>query len=548
MIETDTTPTPLRLEPPGPGSWLLDAVHAPRPYSRFGTEIHPGALAEGFAVMGRRYGLLLDVLDWRMVQGFAYFAPRPVLDEAELPRRFAAAAEAVARRVWREDVERWERWAKPASVRAHLALQRVDPAPLSTDGLLAHLQRAREHQRAMIVQHHVFNGAALIPVGDFLAHAAEWTGLPPARVLALVRGAAPESAGSSHELDRLVAALAADGRARAALASDEEPGALLARLRAWPGGVGHAATAYLDLVGYRLVDSLDIGDRYALEVPEVIVGRLRVAVAGGRPVGGPSQEEVAGVRDLVPPSCRDEFDDLLAEARLTYRVRDERGNFGEVWAGGITRRVVLAAGERLVRAGVLDEPTQLAEAGYEEMRDLISGRGGPTADELAARARFRATHRAADLPPFLGDPPPPPPPLDRVPAAAARMMRALDASIAALFMPSDAESEARVVRGTGASPGVAVGVARVLSGPAELGRLRTGDILVTGSTTESFNIALPLVGAIVTDAGGILSHAAIVSREYGIPGVVGTRDATVLIPDGARVRVDGAAGEVEVLS
>jgi pyruvate,water dikinase len=551
MIATGTpgtAPIPLRLEPPGPGSWLLDAVHVPRPYSRFGAEIHPGALAEGFAAMGRRYGLLLDVLDWRMVQGFAYFMPRPVTDEAEIGRRLAAAERAVDRRVWREDVERWDRHAKPASVRAHLALQRVDPQPLSTETLLSLLGRAREHHRAMIVQHHVFNGAALIPVGDFLAHVADWTGLAHARILALVRGAAPESAASSDELDRLVAAVGADAGARAALESGEEAGSVLRRLRAWPGAAGRAATAYLDMVGYRLLDSLDIGDPYALEVPEVVVERLRIAMAGGTPAAGPSAEEIAAVRDLVPSGHREGFDDLLAEARLTYRVRDERGNFGEAWAAGITRRIVLTAGERLARAGVVAEPAHLAEAGYEEMRDLIAGRGGPSAEELAARADFRATHRAADVPPFLGDPPSPPPALDGLPRAAARLMRALDASITALFTPSDAASEARTVRGTGASPGVVVGIARVLSGPGELHRLRPGDVLVTQSTSESFNIALPLAGAIVTDAGGLLSHAAIVSREYGIPGVVGTRDATVLIPDGARVRVDGAAGEVEVLS
>ena len=71
---------------------------------------------------------------------------------------------------------------------------------------------------------------------------------------------------------------------------------------------------------------------------------------------------------------------------------------------------------------------------------------------------------------------------------------------------------------------------------------------MTQSTTEAFNILLPLLGAIVTDAGGLLSHSAIVAREYGIPGVVGTRDATDRIADGVTVRVDGDAGEVTVAS
>jgi pyruvate,water dikinase len=72
-------------------------------------------------------------------------------------------------------------------------------------------------------------------------------------------------------------------------------------------------------------------------------------------------------------------------------------------------------------------------------------------------------------------------------------------------------------------------------------------VLVTASTTPAFNVALPVVGAIVTDSGGILSHAAIVAREFGIPAVVGTGAATRQVPDGALVLVDGAAGEVTVL-
>jgi pyruvate,water dikinase len=88
----------------------------------------------------------------------------------------------------------------------------------------------------------------------------------------------------------------------------------------------------------------------------------------------------------------------------------------------------------------------------------------------------------------------------------------------------------------------------LIGGPAEFDRLRRGDVLVTATTTESFNIVLPLLGAIITDAGGLLSHAAIVGRECGIPAVVGCRDATALIADGTQVRVDGTAGEVFVLA
>ena len=95
--------------------------------------------------------------------------------------------------------------------------------------------------------------------------------------------------------------------------------------------------------------------------------------------------------------------------------------------------------------------------------------------------------------------------------------------------------------------GVYEGTARLVDSPADFGRVRPGDVLVTRMTSPYFTVVLPLLGAIVTDRGGQLCHAAIVAREYGIPGIVGTREATSTIPDGAQVRVDGATGEVRLL-
>jgi rifampicin phosphotransferase len=128
-----------------------------------------------------------------------------------------------------------------------------------------------------------------------------------------------------------------------------------------------------------------------------------------------------------------------------------------------------------------------------------------------------------------------------------RLMRAMFTSMGHLFGSSLAQHEEKVLHGLAASKGVYEGPARRVSGPSEFGRIAKGDVLVTEATSEAFNILLPLLGGIVTDNGGLLSHAAIVSREYGIPGVVGTREATERITNGMLVRVDGDAGEVTVL-
>ena len=103
------------------------------------------------------------------------------------------------------------------------------------------------------------------------------------------------------------------------------------------------------------------------------------------------------------------------------------------------------------------------------------------------------------------------------------------------------------IRGVGASPGIVEGTARVIDGLPDIGRLQPGDILVTTFTDTGWTGKFALISGIVTEYGGILTHAAIVSREYGIPCVVACHDVMTSIPDGARVRVDGTTGEVVLL-
>jgi pyruvate,water dikinase len=307
-------------------------------------------------------------------------------------------------------------------------------------------------------------------------------------------------------------------------------------------------SGYLDLVGCRPLDGFDISEPSALELPDVLLRAIRVAVSGDGVGASDVEEKTAAIRSQVPEEHRAEFDELLGEARLMYRLRDERGVYSDIWASGLMRRAALAGGRRLAAQGRVHEPVHLVDATIEEMGALLLGSGGPPADELAARLEYRNTHSAKDAPATLGPPAPPPPDPSRLPPTVGRLMRATGIAMGEVFGSSQAEHEEDLLRGLAASPGVYEGPARRVSGPSEFDRIVQGDVLVTEATTEAFNILLPLLGAIVTDNGGLLSHSAIVAREYGIPGVVGTREATERIADGTRVRVDGGAGEVAVLA
>ena len=100
---------------------------------------------------------------------------------------------------------------------------------------------------------------------------------------------------------------------------------------------------------------------------------------------------------------------------------------------------------------------------------------------------------------------------------------------------SEDGEEGPILRGFGASPGVAAGVARILRGPAEMEKLKAGEILVTTMTTPDMVPAMSRAAGIVTDEGGMTCHAAIVSRELGVPCIVGTREATKLVADGSEM-------------
>ena len=312
-----------------------------------------------------------------------------------------------------------------------------------------------------------------------------------------------------------------------------------------PPSVGAAVTAYLDAVRFRCV-GYDVGDAYAGEMPDMLVETLRAAL-GGAAARPPDSTAEAELRAKVPPEHQAEFDERLAEARLVNRLRDERDAYSDGWATGLARRALLEVGRRLAAGGQLVDAEHAVDLTADELGQLLRGQAGPTGDEVAERHKFRTTHSTDDAPQFLGGEPAGPPPVSLLPPHARRAARAMDAALGSLFGVSQEENSDTVLKGLAVNTGSYEGPARLVNDPADFGRIKAGDVLVTRMTSPYFNVVLPLLGALVTDRGGQLCHAAIVAREYGIPGIVGTRDATATIPDGARVRVDGATGEVRLL-
>src|SRR3954468_11020106 len=457
MTASGTSPK-LRFEPPGPGSWEQDPVHLPRPMTRYFQETHPPSFKRGTNDFARFYGLLIDGLQIGYVNGFGYNQVLPAPD-AEIPQRFARAEQVFAHKLWREQLHDWDANCKPAAIAKHRELQGVDPDALSDAELAAYLIRCRDHHSAMIAQHMRFTAGAVLPTSDFLVHVGDWTGLPPSELLTLMRGSAQVSSGGSDEMERLKGAFARDVSARNALESADDPALVLSKLRSLGGEAGAATSGYLDLVGHRLIDGFDIAEPTALELPDALLRAIRIAVSGEAQAASDLDARIAEVRGQVPTAHRDQFDELLGEARLTYRLRDERGVYSDIWAAGLMRRAALAAGRRITKCGRLANSDLMLDASLDEMCALVTGTGGPSTDELASRARYRAAYTAKDAPALLGPPAPPPPDFAALPPSVGRVARAIFIGLGQIFGSSQAQNQDAVLYGIAASKGVYEGPA-----------------------------------------------------------------------------------------
>jgi pyruvate,water dikinase len=294
---------------------------------------------------------------------------------------------------------------------------------------------------------------------------------------------------------------------------------------------------FLAAFGHRAPDrEIDLGLPRFTDDPAYVVELVRGYLAAGDPGGlvdrqrrGAAEAEAA-VRDLVAAVRRARGP---VRARLLGAVLDryralgglrERPKFDLVRVLALARGVLQQVGAALVAAGRLDDADDVF---FLDPADLRAAVDGPATDLRERAGRRRDEYR-----------------------------RELGRRAVPLLLTSDGEtvygpaalpeSTPGTLRGTGVSPGVHEGVVRVLDSPVGAA-LTAGEVLVAASTDPGWTPLFQLAGALVMEVGGVVSHGAIVAREYGIPAVASVRDATRRLRTGRRVRVDGAAGTVTLL-
>ena len=202
----------------------------------------------------------------------------------------------------------------------------------------------------------------------------------------------------------------------------------------------------------------------------------------------------------------------------------------------VFRRFVLAVGDRLVAKGVIDAADDVHFLYRDEVVDALTD-GGDRRDVVAERRASFERACAVSPPTELGTMPPPPEVPD--PFMDALVYRLLG------IVPPEENTDPNVLKAVAGSPGVYTGPARVCRSLAQaIDELDEGEVMVCEMTLPPWVPVFSVAGAVVADVGGILSHSAIVAREYGLPAVVGTNIGTTVIKDGQTITVDGNKGVV----
>jgi pyruvate,water dikinase len=231
----------------------------------------------------------------------------------------------------------------------------------------------------------------------------------------------------------------------------------------------------------------------------------------------------------------------LAAAERAYPSREENVIWTDNVPSGLLRYTAIEIGRRLAKRGAIAHADDAVFLEDNELRTRLRGQPRALHDLVARRRAERAWVIAHPGPPSYGEAPSQPD-LRGLPPA----LRHITGALLYFLDLSQPETHAHdgAITGVPGSPGLHTGPARLIHEESEFSRLRPGDVLVCPITSPAWSLLFAQAGAVVTDGGGVLAHAAVIAREYAIPAVLATGDATRRLRDGEIVTVDGTAGLV----
>lgn len=555
---TTQTQTPLNEFPvtwPNPGDanmfWQVERMHWPDPMTPMDFEYMRDA-HDQFTWAFASYGVPLQYIPRHINYRWYYSVMPRIEDMSEMPARMQAGLESIEETIPRLR-ELWnDEWLP--EVKQHLAFwETFDLKNASMPELLAHLAETNDRHNRVWQIHFLQTFPIYMAMSTFDdlyqdLFGAE-NGLDAYR---LMQGFDNNTVRMGHEFWRLseqarrspvlTAALEELNASKviAMLEQSDEGRAFLEDFRTFLDFYGHRgdklgvsfvswvenpSQAIRQLQDYMNQSEIDVETQMAklVEEREKALADARAAIKG------------------YPQPIINKFESMLDYAQQATIISEDHTLYIDFGAEYQVRQVLLEFGRRFTAAGILNDPEDIFLLTRPELQETAERLPQIDRKDIVAERRVEMEHfRHIAPPPVLGTLPSEPPPDDPLSRTIGKFFGA---------PPSEPEGspDGVVLRGGSGSSGIVRGIARVILTLEDADKLAKGDILVATTTAPTWTPLFASAAAVVTDTGGVLSHCAVVAREYGIPAVVGTGMATVLVRDGELIEVDGDRGIVRVV-
>ena len=517
-------------------SWEWEEMHCPHPLPPLAGEYMLTAVQDGFNYRFAKFDIPLRFRG-RLVNGYLYIAP--ITTEGATLQDASMKSRAIRQQQMRTVRVYWDETVFPAVTEAYRWMREARVEAATLDESVAMWDELWHRLRRLWGLHFMITSASYAALDwliDVYGRVVE--GARPEDALQLVQGTANELQQVERDLFALVETAGAHPSVVDHILND--PHTSLSRLRGTTGGreVVEALERFLEQHGHLGQAYDDLSLPSWSEQPDMILTEIRKRLLHPEADPEARRKSLADEAEVLArqvrarlrerPDAWREFDDALSLAREAAPLTEGHNYWIDRMGHTHIRQFVVRIGRRLARAGVIAKPEDVFYLYVAEVGDALRS---------PRDLRQQVAERKADIegwkqvrpPKYVGRPP-----------EASAVPNRFDA-------PAPDQIDASFLRGVGASPGKVRGRARVVTSPDDIERVKPGEILVTAAANPSWVPLFGIISGLVTNTGGVLSHAAVVAREFRVPAVVGTGEATLRIHDGQQVELDGTSGEVRLL-
>ncbi len=525
------------LDPSDPDlTWEWDDMHMPFVLTPMAGD-YVGLLASGFAYGYARLSVPELELRQRTWNGYAYFALAIDAPEAEHDAIFARRTEASRAAILTTDAY-WREQALPEIQGVYRWIVDLPVASMAGDDLAAAWDEVwRRLARCWSIHFWVIRGPYQVIEDLADLYESIVTDASPGEATGLIGGSITELHDVARQIETLTALAAAEPVIADRLAAETT----VADLAELP-----EAADFLDALDRFLIRHGHLGQNFDdlalaswIEEPGLLFTELAKRLEHPPEIDEEARREgLAAHADALAEKAREaigddptklaQFESLLASAREIGHLTETHNYWIDRHAQSTLRRFVMLVGSRLAETGVIADRPDILYLHRAEVPDLLQA---PIDRRALVEERRAATARWATIRP---------PRAVGKPATASDEVDRFDGARYTSTEPDE-------LRGTGASAGIVRGRARLTLSQADFGAVQAGDIIVCPSSNPSWVPLFAIAGGLITDTGGVLSHAAVVAREFALPAVVGTGDATQKIADGRWLEIDGTTGIVRLL-